>query len=149
MIQCPKCHSTNVIQTDANRYECPYCGNVFTASQAGSYNQGNNNSTYVPGEKKRITAALLALFLGGLGIHFFYLNKPVAGLVFLLLCWTFIPAILAFIIREQSCDIPYVLTTPGLAKSFFAILLTFPPRMLIITVFLFNFAVEKKAERMS
>ena len=97
MIQCPKCHSTNVIQTDTNRYECPYCGNVFTASQAGSYNQGNNNSTYVPGEKKRITAALLALFLGGLGIHFFYLNKPVAGLAFLLLCWTVIPAILAFI----------------------------------------------------
>lgn len=99
MIQCPKCHSTNVIQTDTNRFECPYCGNVFTASQANSFSQGYNssNGNAVPGEKKRITAALLALFLGGIGIHYFYLNKPVAGLVFLLLFWTVIPAILAFI----------------------------------------------------
>jgi len=39
---------------------------------------------------------MLALFLGGLGIHKFYLNRPGWGLVYLLLCWTFIPAIVGF-----------------------------------------------------
>ena len=39
----------------------------------------------VPGEKSRIGAALLAIFLGGLGIHKFYLNKHGAGLIMLLI----------------------------------------------------------------
>lgn len=37
------------------------------------------------GEKSKIAAALLALFLGFLGIHKFYLNKNGAGLVMLLI----------------------------------------------------------------
>ncbi len=36
------------------------------------------------GEKNKIVAALLALFLGGLGIHKFYLGKPTAGIIMLL-----------------------------------------------------------------
>jgi TM2 domain-containing membrane protein YozV len=35
-------------------------------------------------DKSRIVAALLALFLGGLGIHKFYLGKNTAGLIMLL-----------------------------------------------------------------
>ena len=46
--------------------------------------------------KNKLIAALLALFLGGLGIHKFYLQRPFQGLVYLLLCWTWIPAIIAF-----------------------------------------------------
>lgn len=46
-------------------------------------------------EKSRITAALLALFLGGIGIHKFYLGKGVQGLIYLLFCWTFIPMLIA------------------------------------------------------
>ncbi len=48
-------------------------------------------------ERNRISAAILAFFLGGLGAHKFYLGKPVLGLVYLLFCWTFIPAIVALI----------------------------------------------------
>jgi len=50
-----------------------------------------------PGNKSRLAAALLALFLGGFGVHKFYLGRPVWGIVYLLLCWTFIPAFVAFI----------------------------------------------------
>ena len=42
----------------------------------------------VPGthyDRNRIAAALLALFLGGLGIHKFYMNKPGAGITMLIL----------------------------------------------------------------
>lgn len=48
-------------------------------------------------QKNRITAALLALVFGGIGVHRFYLGKIVSGIFYLLLCWTFIPAIIALI----------------------------------------------------
>jgi hypothetical protein len=38
-------------------------------------------------------AIILALLLGGIGVHKFYLDKPGAGIFYLLLCWTFIPVI--------------------------------------------------------
>lgn len=47
--------------------------------------------------RNRISAAILALFLGGLGAHKFYLGKPVLGIVYLLFCWTFIPAVVALV----------------------------------------------------
>ena len=39
----------------------------------------------ISGEKSKIAAALLAIFLGTLGIHKFYLNKNGSGLVMLLI----------------------------------------------------------------
>jgi TM2 domain-containing membrane protein YozV len=47
-------------------------------------------------ERHRVTAALFAIFLGGLGIHKFYLGYIVGGLIYLLLSWTFIPSIVGF-----------------------------------------------------
>lgn len=46
--------------------------------------------------KDKVTAALLAFFLGGLGIHKFYLGQNLAGILYLLFFWTFIPGIIAF-----------------------------------------------------
>jgi len=42
--------------------------------------------------KDKKTAAILALFLGGLGIHRFYLGQTVKGIFSILFCWTFIPS---------------------------------------------------------
>lgn len=47
--------------------------------------------------KNKTTAAILAFFLGGIGIHRFYLGQPILGIVYLLLCWTFIPAFIGLI----------------------------------------------------
>jgi TM2 domain-containing membrane protein YozV len=58
--------------------------------------------------KNKTTAALLALFLGGFGIHRFYLGNIFIGLLYLLFCWTYIPMVLGvidflfFIVRSQS-----------------------------------------------
>lgn len=38
---------------------------------------------------------LLALFLGGIGMHDFYAGKTAKGVIKLLFCWTGIPAIIA------------------------------------------------------
>lgn len=52
----------------------------------------------VPGHgKNKISAALLAFFLGWLGIHKFYLGAWGWGLIYLIFFWTLIPALLAFI----------------------------------------------------
>jgi TM2 domain-containing membrane protein YozV len=45
----------------------------------------------------RTTAIVLALFLGGLGAHKFYLGQAGMGILYLLFFWTFIPACVAFI----------------------------------------------------
>ena len=47
--------------------------------------------------RTKSTAALLALLLGGLGAHKFYLGRSIQGFLYLLFCWTFIPAIVAFL----------------------------------------------------
>ena len=46
--------------------------------------------------KNKIVAAMLALFLGSIGGHKFYLGQNGQGILYLLLCWTFIPAMIAF-----------------------------------------------------
>jgi TM2 domain-containing membrane protein YozV len=50
-----------------------------------------------PGAKNKVTAGLLALFLGGLGVHKFYLGQTGLGILYLVFCWTGIPAIIALI----------------------------------------------------
>ncbi len=46
--------------------------------------------------KNRSTAIALSFFLGGFGIHKFYLGKPGLGILYALFFWTFIPAFVAF-----------------------------------------------------
>ena len=58
------------------------------------------NYQYMPTNKKvvnKLAYVLLALFLGGFGIHNFYAGKTGQGILFLLFFWTAIPAIVAFI----------------------------------------------------
>lgn len=45
----------------------------------------------------RVTAALLAFFLGSIGAHKFYLGKTKQGILFIVFAITGIPSILAFI----------------------------------------------------
>jgi TM2 domain-containing membrane protein YozV len=47
-------------------------------------------------KKNPTTAILLALFLGGLGAHKFYMGETGLGILYILFCWTYIPSIIAF-----------------------------------------------------
>ena len=47
--------------------------------------------------KNKGTVIILALLLGGFGIHRMYLNQTGKGMLYLLFFWTFIPGIIAFI----------------------------------------------------
>jgi TM2 domain-containing membrane protein YozV len=61
---------------------CPHCGAVLASA---------------PGEKNRVLAVILALLLGGIGVHKFYLGRVGWGVVYILFCWTLIPSIAALI----------------------------------------------------
>lgn len=54
-------------------------------------------SEYNANKKSVTTGVLLALFLGGLGVHKFWLGSAGMGVLYLLFCWTFIPSIVAII----------------------------------------------------
>ena len=47
--------------------------------------------------KDPTTGILLTLFLGGIGGHHYYMGKVVLGVVYTMLCWTFVPAFVAFV----------------------------------------------------
>lgn len=63
------------------------------------YNQNNLANGINPAWpiKSKGVAAILAIFLGGFGIHKFYLGKAGMGILYLLFCWTYIPAIIGFV----------------------------------------------------
>jgi TM2 domain-containing membrane protein YozV len=46
--------------------------------------------------KDKTVAALLALFVGWVGVHKFYLGEAGAGIWYIIFCWTGIPALIGF-----------------------------------------------------
>lgn len=63
---------------------CPHCGVRQKPAVSNS-------------SKDRTTAGILALLLGGLGVHKFYLGETGLGILYLCFSWTLIPAIVGFI----------------------------------------------------
>ena len=79
---------------------CAKCGkrNVTVASEpAPSVIPAPAPGDYTPGAKSRITAGILGILLGGIGVHKFYLNKVRLGILYLVFCWTAIPAIIGLV----------------------------------------------------
>ena len=97
---CPECGKQYSTQEKVNRVKCPYCGaetNVSYSDQEPSFqeqlhqfgNQASNALDSVfnngPSGKSRGIAGLLALLMGAFGLHYFYIGKTNAGILFLLL----------------------------------------------------------------
>ena len=80
---------------------CAKCGkrNVTLASEpsAPSVIPAPAPGDYTPGAKSRITAGILGILLGGIGVHKFYLNKVGLGILYLVFFWTAIPAIIGLV----------------------------------------------------
>jgi TM2 domain-containing membrane protein YozV len=75
--------------------KCQECGSDVSQSAPRCPRCGFTTGTYA-GKSKGL-AIVLAIFLGGLGIHKFYLGRIGAGFLYLLFSWTFIPAVLGVI----------------------------------------------------
>jgi len=92
---CPECGKQYSTQEKVNRVKCPYCGaetNVSYSEQEQQWKQTFNQASDAidsvfnngPSGKSRGIAGLLAILMGWCGLHYFYLNKTNAGIVFLL-----------------------------------------------------------------
>jgi TM2 domain-containing membrane protein YozV len=85
---CSECGST----INAKAEICPKCGvRQMAAPSASPLGQTSSSG------KNKVVAGLLALFLGGIGVHKFYLGKGFQGLLYLVFCWSFIPAVIGLV----------------------------------------------------
>ena len=82
-VYCSSCSK----QISDQAISCPDCG------QPNSARIGSGAG----GRKSRVSAGVLALLVGGIGVHKFYLGKVGQGFLYLIFFWTFIPAIVALI----------------------------------------------------
>ena len=106
---CPQCGAP----IDVGATECRFCGEKLAVQQATQQvqqpqpqvviQQSAPQSVYVTGinpswpVKNKLVAGLLGIFLGGIGVHKFYMGKIGMGIIYILFCWTGIPVIVGFI----------------------------------------------------
>lgn len=100
---CPSCGT----KVPENVKFCPNCGGqIYPVSE-----------TAKAGKKDKLVAGLLAIVLGGLGIHYFYLGKTTAGVLTIVISlvscgiWPvvmLIQGILMLIMSEEDFDSKYV-----------------------------------------
>ena len=89
---CKYCGTNNGINEETNN-QVQYQEPVYSRPTMQS---AEPVGTKVP-VKSKVTAGILAILLGGLGIHKFYLGKIFQGILYILFCWTYIPAIIGVI----------------------------------------------------
>lgn len=86
-----------VIKKEPTRQQIPEGGihiNVSNENQAA----GVVATQVITGKVvNKVIYCILALFLGGIGVHKFYAGRIGAGICYLLFCWTCIPAFIALI----------------------------------------------------
>lgn len=86
---------SNTYQNNTNSYESKSYTEQSNSNSYGSNYNNFSNTQRCPDEKNNVVAALLAIFLGGLGIHKFYLGNKNMGILYILI--TVFGFILAFI----------------------------------------------------
>ncbi|MCX4335218.1 MAG: TM2 domain-containing protein [Bacteroidales bacterium] len=132
LILCKEC-GKEISDSAAN---CPHCGapvvkDVFCKKCGAKIpenvefcpNCGDQSKSVakalIPAKKDRMVAALLALFLGSLGIHYFYLGKSTAGILTIVISFCscgiwgivmFVQAILMLMMSDSDFEAKYVNT---------------------------------------
>lgn len=98
---------------------CGDCGSVIKiraelCPKCGVRQHGRSSFSDSPNGRNRLSAALLAAFLGLFGVHRFYLGQIGLGFLYLIFFWTFIPLIVSIIDFVILC----VMTDQEFAKRY-------------------------------
>ena len=80
-VACPACGVPPLIEKNF----CSNCGTATQANQVVCTKCGVSLAGASGGEKSKVAAGLLGIFLGGLGIHKFYLGYGKEGVIMLLI----------------------------------------------------------------
>jgi TM2 domain-containing membrane protein YozV len=86
MVYCSACGT----QISPQALTCPNCGHPNAVNPAAA-NAANGFN------KSRTTAGILAILLGGFGVHKFYLGKIGMGILYFVFAWTGVPSIIGII----------------------------------------------------
>jgi TM2 domain-containing membrane protein YozV len=85
-----------------------------TNNAASSASSTATSPAYRTQRKSKGTTFLLALLLGAIGAHRFYLGQPFIGLIYLCLCWTGITLVVSlaeavyfFFLKNEDFDAKY------------------------------------------
>jgi TM2 domain-containing membrane protein YozV len=77
---------------------CTECGKELNAKAELCIHCGVRQSVMTAaGGKSKMTAGIFGILLGGIGVHKFYMGKPLLGVVYILFCWTGIPALIGLV----------------------------------------------------
>ena len=88
---------TNGRETIVSKKTKPHTAHQHPSSDTG-YGTRYEQTAYIgPHLVNKAIYCVLAFFLGGLGIHKFYAGRTVKGILYLIFCWTGIPAVIALI----------------------------------------------------
>ena len=106
--KCPQCGAP--IEVGAT--ECKFCGEkLVTQTVTEQVQQSQSQPQIVVQQvaqatvsginpswpvKSKTVAGILGIFFGGLGLHKFYMGKPLMGILYLCLSWTFVPEVIGF-----------------------------------------------------
>ncbi len=105
---CPDCAREPEVELPSALVPCKACGHLVSP-RASSCPHCGDPIAPLPAvappppppparpHHRRGVAAALALFLGGLGVHKFYLHRPGLGLLYLLFSWTLIPSVVGVV----------------------------------------------------
>lgn len=113
----PELHS--LLYGESMPPKCPSGNGAFRQGYDEGYSQGYQQGVHPYGGKSKVTAGILAILLGGLGVQYFYLGKVGAGLLTILLdivtcgVWsiiTLIQGILMLTMSDEEFDSKFVFT---------------------------------------
>ena len=98
-IVCPHCQFSKPVDrakvgAGKKKVTCPECKQQFMFElEADDFKFRQVG----PAPPNKVALLLITFFLGGVGAHKFYLRKYLQGVIYLVLFWTGIPAIIAFV----------------------------------------------------
>ena len=106
--KCPQCGAP--IEVGAT--ECKFCGEKLVTQKVTEQVQQSQSQPQIVVQqvaqatvsginpswpvKSKTVAGILGIFFGGLGLHKFFMGKPLMGILYLCLSWTFVPEVIGF-----------------------------------------------------